>query len=226
MGQGIENNYLEFFTIFRKKFDASLGTFSEFMAFHNFNTEVVQFYVDERNWDGCQKFYNKVMDELIEHPPSIRVDAFRQDLDNFIPDFQEGTKVAFQRAFDVVGQNQEIKALFYCFEHRNIDGQGRCTLRLCSEYDANSLGWVTKRVTKGHPRFRLPKMTVDEFDYMDMDKMRGDEIANVSAIFKRYLNNRIIIAICMLLNEIPNRKIPVGIVEAGEDPEARFVSFI
>ena len=225
MVQGKQKNGDQFYDDFRQKFNARLNTYKEFMLFDDFDTEIVQFFVDKRNWRGCLNFYNTVLDGFIEHPPTIQVDAFKQDIEKFIPGFQEDTKVAFLRAFDVANQKPEIKALFYCFEHRNIDGRGRCTLRLCSEYDMNSLDWVTKRHTKGHPRFKLPNMTVDEFDYMDRQAM-GGEFAHISSIFTLYLNNRITLAICMLLDEIPNRKIPVAMVEAGEDSEARYVSFI
>ena len=220
-----QDRHIQFFDNFRNKFYARLGSFNEFNQLHDFNTEIMQFFVDKRDWQGVLSFYHTVMEKFIKYPPTRQQEKFMKDIDDFIPDFHKDTKKSFQHAFDFAEQNNNVKAIFYCFEHRNIDGIGRCTLRLCCEYDPNSLDWVTKKISKGHPRFKLPKMTVDEYDYLDIKTM-GKEYVHISELFTMYLNNRVTLVICMLLDEITKRKIPVGIIEAGESSEAHYISYI
>jgi len=220
----------------RQKYEQSDNSFRQAKEFEDYNVEILQHYIDQADWEGAKIYNNTIIteldDEVSEAERTPLVESFTKDLRQFLPSFQEETKGAFERAFSVAEKKPEVKALFHGFSTTDSHGKGRCMLNLCREYEPTSLEWVGDKLKKGHPRFKLPHMTVNVFDYTKLGEVNIEDrklllsMTILSVLFNQYLENAISLALCMVLHDIPNRNIPVGMKRIGSDIYYRYISYL
>ncbi len=169
--QNGQNTQMKFIDNLRVKYNQRLDSYYQTIEFKNYNIEVLQYYIDQADWQGAEKYNNAIItkldDEVSQSERAPLIKSIQDDFAQFLPGFQKQTKPAFEYAFSVAENRPEIKALFHGFQPEEIGRKRRrCILWLCQEYNPLSLEWIDSKIKAGHPRFKLPDITIYVDDYI------------------------------------------------------------
>lgn len=236
-GQNRQDTQAQFMDELHVKYNQRYESYYQRTVFDHYNVEVLQHYMDQADWQGAERYNNAIITELddevseSERMPLIKL--IQKDFAQFLPAFQEQTRPAFEHAFSVAENKPEVKALFHGFQPEEIGRKRRrCVLWLCQEYDPLSSEWIDSKIKKGHPRFKLPDMTINVDDYVqarqvDINDQKALTIMlTMNTLLNIYVRNTISLALCKILATIPNRKIPVGMSMLDGDPDAIYINYL
>jgi len=185
--------------------------------------EIMQKLINQHDWDILDEMFIGMLetyDQEESEPGCCQVERFRSDMTIFVPSFQSEIRRSLERAADVAATNESVRSLWYNFEHGGDYG-GKSQLVLTNDYSERedfyapvSEHWLGSKI-KGHPRFRLPKITLDIYSYVNF-KCKG--AVEMSILMRAHLNSRIAVAVCRTLEEIGGINVPVVISRSTYNP--------